>query len=176
MGDGIASNVVKRVASALQAADGNLVGVLSGDGPFTVLAPTNAAFTVFLTANGFGSLEEVPSDVLAEVLLNHVISADLTSGDLTGLGSGYTSTNATGVGGNKISMYFNTASGVRFNNAASVTTDGSDIDASNGTIHIIDAVIPIASIVTHAAANENFSSLVAALGASDLDLVALIEE
>jgi len=172
----LATPELATLVAALQAADGNLVDVLSGPGPFTVLAPTNAAFTAFLTANGFASLDDVPTDVLAEVLLNHVISADLTSGDLSGLGSGYTSTNATGVGGNKISLYFNTANGVRFNNAAAVVTDGADIDASNGTIHIIDAVIPIPTIVTHAAANENFSSLVAALGASNIDLVGLLDD
>ncbi len=168
----LATPELTALVAALQAADGNLVEVLSGDGPFTVLAPTNAAFTAFLTANGFGSLDEVPTDVLSELLLNHVISADLTASDLTGLGSGYTSTNATGVGGNNISIYFNTANGVRFNNVSAVST--ADIDASNGTIHIVDAVIPIPSIVSHAVANENFSSLVTALGASDVDLVALL--
>src|SRR5210317_1916744 len=59
------------LVQALQAADGNLVNVLQGDGPFTVLAPTNAAFTAFLASNGFGSIDDVPSDVLAEILLNH---------------------------------------------------------------------------------------------------------
>ena len=159
------------LVAALQAADGDLVSVLQGDGPFTVLAPTNAAFTAFLAANGFSSLDEVPTDVLAEILLNHVISADLTASDLSGLGAGYTSTNASGSGGNNISIYFDTSSGVRFNNVASVTTDGADIDASNGTIHIIDAVIPIPSIVDHAVNNASFSSLVAALGAADGNLV-----
>ncbi len=168
----IATPELTVLVEALLAADGNLVDVLSGDGPFTVLAPTNAAFTAFLTANGFGSLEEVPTDVLSQILLNHVISADLTASDLTGLGSGYTSTNANGVGGNNISIYFNTENGVRFNNVSAVST--ADIDASNGTIHIVDAVIPIPSVVSHAVANSNFSSLVAALGASDIDLVALL--
>ena len=99
------------LVAALQAADGDLVSILSGDGPFTVLAPTNAAFTAFLAANGFGSLDEVPTDVLAEILLNHVISANVTSTDLAGLGSGYTSTNATGSEGNNISLYFDATSG-----------------------------------------------------------------
>jgi len=168
----LATPELTSLVAALQAADGDLVNVLSGDGPFTVLAPTNAAFTAFLTANGFGSLDEVPTDVLSQILLNHVISADLTASDLTGLGAGYTSTNASGVGGNNISIYFNTTNGVRFNNVSAVST--ADIDASNGTIHIVDAVIPIPSVVDHAVANANFSSLVAALGASDIDLVALL--
>jgi len=159
------------LVSALQAADGNLVEVLSGDGPFTVLAPTNAAFTAFLASNGFASLEDVPTDVLAEILLNHVLSADITSSDLAASGAGYASTNASGAGGNFISIYFNTANGVRFNNVSAVIDGGADIDASNGTIHIVDAVIPIPSILTHAAANADFNSLVVALGAADGDLI-----
>ncbi|MFZ9004207.1 MAG: fasciclin domain-containing protein, partial [Robiginitalea sp.] len=74
------------LVQALQAADGNLVNVLQGDGPFTVLAPTNAAFTAFLASNGFGSIDDVPSDVLAEILLNHVIADDIKSTDLASAG------------------------------------------------------------------------------------------
>ncbi|MBT8293179.1 MAG: fasciclin domain-containing protein [Eudoraea sp.] len=159
------------LVSALQAADGDLVTLLQGDGPFTVLAPTNAAFTTFLAANNFASLDDVPTDVLAEILLNHVISADITSGDLVASGAGYASTNASGADDNNISIYFNTANGVRFNNVSAVTDGGADIDASNGTIHIVDAVIPIPSILTHAAANADFSSLVVALGAADGNLI-----
>lgn len=168
----LATPELSALVTALQAADGNLVDVLSGDGPFTVLAPTNAAFTTFLTANGFNSVDDVPTDVLSQILLNHVISADLSASDLTGLGSGYTNTNASGINDNNISIYFNTANGVRFNNVSAVST--ADIDASNGTIHIVDAVIPIPTIASHAVANENFSSLVTALGASDIDLVGLL--
>lgn len=162
------------LVSALQAADGNLVDVLGGDGPFTVLAPTNAAFVSFLSDNGFSSLDEVPTDILSQILLNHVISADLTSTDLAGLGAGYTSTNADGINNNKISIYFNTTNGVRFNNTSSVTNGGADIDASNGTIHIVDAVIPLPNIVDHAVANPDFSNLVTALGAADGNLVSVL--
>lgn len=151
------------LVAALQAADGDLVTVLQGDGPFTVLAPTNAAFADFLAQNGFNSLDEVPTDLLAKVLLNHVISADITSGDLVSLGAGYTKTNASGPGNNFIDIYFNTTSGVRFNDIASVTSGGADIDASNGVIHIVDAVITLPTVVTFAAADPNFSTLVAAL-------------
>jgi transforming growth factor-beta-induced protein len=158
------------LVAALSAADGDLVNVLQGDGPFTVLAPTNAAFTAFLNANDFDSLDDVPSDVLTQVLLNHVIMADITSSDLVSLGAGYASGSAKNADGDNISIYFNTSNGVRFNNAASVST--ADIDASNGTIHIIDAVIGLPDIVDHAIANSGaFSSLVTALGAADGGLV-----
>ena len=179
-GNGDAKNIVEvaleedqlaLLVQALQAADGDLVNVLQGPGPFTVLAPTNAAFTAFLASNGFGSLDEVPTDVLAEILLNHVIAGDIKSTDLASLGRGYASTSATGAGGNNISIYFNATTGVRFNNVSAVTDGGADIEASNGTIHIVDAVIPLPSIASHAAANADFSSLVTALGAADGDLI-----
>lgn len=159
------------LVAALEAADGDLGTVLQGPGPFTVLAPNNAAFTAFLAANGFDSLDDVPSDVLEDILLNHVIQDDVDSGDLTSLGRGYTSTSATGANNLPISLYFNTDSGVRFNNVSAVTSGGADIDASNGTIHIVDAVIPIPNVVDHAVANSDFSSLVAALGAADGNLI-----
>ncbi len=168
----IATQDLSSLVAALQAADGDLVNVLNGSGPFTVLAPTNAAFATFLSDNGFASLADVPTDVLSQVLLNHVISADLTSTDLVGLGSGYTRTNATGAGGNTMSIYFNTSNGVRFNDVSSVST--ADVDASNGTVHIVDAVIGLPSIVDHAVANPGFSNLVAALGAADGNLVGVL--
>ena len=157
------------LVQALQAADGDLVSVLTGDGPFTVLAPTNAAFTAFLNANGFASLEEVPTDVLSQILLNHVIMDNVSSSDLVSAGSGYVSGSATNGENLKISLYFNTSSGVRFNNTAAVSD--ADIDATNGTIHIVDAVIGLPNIVDHAIANPSFSSLVTALGAADGNLI-----
>ena len=160
------------LVAALTAADGDLVNVLQGDGPFTVLAPTNAAFTAFLNANGFDSLDDIPTDVLSQVLLNHVIMSDITSSDLTSAGSGYAAGSATSDYGN-ISIYFNTSNGVRFNNTATVST--ADIDASNGTIHIIDAVLGLPDIVDHAISNPDFSNLVAALGAADGDLVDVLQ-
>ncbi|MGB5429034.1 fasciclin domain-containing protein, partial [Eudoraea sp.] len=160
------------LVSALSAADGDLVALLGTDGPFTVLAPTNAAFTAFLASNGFASLDDVPTDVLSQILLNHVISADLTSSDLVAAGNGYASTNASGADDNFVSIYFNTTNGVRFNNVAAVTSP--DIDASNGVIHIVDAVIPIPSILDLAASNPDFSSLVVALGAADGDLIDIL--
>ena len=161
------------LVAALSAADGDLVNVLQGEGPFTVLAPTNAAFTAFLNANGFASLDDVPSNVLSQVLLNHVIMADVVSSDLISAGAGYASGSSANNSGDNISIYFNTSNGVRFNNTASVST--ADIDASNGTIHIIDAVLGLPDIVDHAIANPDFSSLVAALGAADGDLVSALQ-
>ncbi|WP_298533545.1 fasciclin domain-containing protein [uncultured Algibacter sp.] len=164
------------LVAALQAADGDLVNVLQGDGPFTVLAPTNAAFTAFLNANGYAGLDEVPTDVLAQVLLNHVIMADVKAADLLSAGAGYASGSSENSQGDNISIYFNapSADNVRFNNTGKVST--ADISASNGTIHIIDAVLGLPDIVDHAINNSAaFSSLVAALGAADGGLVSVLQ-
>ncbi|WP_452602341.1 fasciclin domain-containing protein [Pontimicrobium sp. MEBiC06410] len=149
------------LVSALGAADGNLVNVLNGAGPFTVLAPDNTAFLNFLSANNFASLADVPTDVLSQVLLNHVINGAISSTDLTGLGNGYTNTSATGAGNNSMSIYYNTDSGVKFNGISTVTT--ADVVGTNGIIHAVDTVIGLPTVVDFATADPNFSSLVAAL-------------
>ena len=142
----------------------NLVSALNGEGPFTVLAPTNDAFEAFLSANNFNSLEEVPVDILTKVLLNHVISGSLISTDLS---TGYANTLATSAASQTpLSIYVDTSNGVRFNGVSSVSA--ADILAVNGVIHKVDAVIGLPNIVTFATADPNFSTLVSALTRSDL--------
>jgi transforming growth factor-beta-induced protein len=150
-----------------------LVDVLNGNTAFTVFAPNNAAFAAFLNDNGFASLEDVPEDLLTNVLLNHVVNGTNNSGDLS---TGYINSLALfGSTTSTLSLFIDTSSGVRINNVASVTT--ADIAASNGVIHAVDAVIGIPTIVTQATANPDFSILVDALvAASDanIDYVALL--
>ncbi|NDV15900.1 fasciclin domain-containing protein [Muricauda sp. TY007] len=154
----IGNENLQNLVAALTAASGDLPTVLRGNGPFTVLAPTDEAFEAFLDG---AALEDVPVDVLTNVLLNHVISGEVTSTDLTGLGSGYTSTLATGAGEQNVSLFFDTSDGVTFNGVASVVA--ADVKAINGIVHVVDAVIDIPNIVDHAVANPGLSSLVGAL-------------
>lgn len=154
----IGNENLENLVAALIAADGDLPTVLRGNGPFTVLAPTDEAFETFLDG---AALEDVPVDVLTNVLLNHVISGEVTSTDLTGLGSGYTSTLATGAGEQNVSLFFDTSDGVTFNGVASVVA--ADVKAINGIVHVVDAVIDIPNIVDHVVANPGLSTLVVAL-------------
>ncbi len=154
----IGNENLQSLVAALTATNGDLPTVLRGDGPFTVLAPTDEAFETFLDG---AALEDVPVDVLTNVLLNHVISGEVTSTDLTGLGSGYTSTLATGAGEQNVSLFFDTSDGVTFNGVASVVA--ADVKAINGIVHVVDAVIDVPNIVDHAVANPALSSLVGAL-------------
>jgi uncharacterized surface protein with fasciclin (FAS1) repeats len=158
---GIASRTsdLSSLVAALNRA--GLASTLQTTGPFTVFAPTNAAFSSFLTANGYANLEAVPVAALKEILLNHVLngenlSTSLTSGYVKTLGKGAASTT------NTLSMYIKKTTIVRINGVATVTT--ADIDASNGVVHIVDAVIGLPTIVTHAVANDDFNTLEAALG------------
>jgi len=137
-----------------------LAGTLQGTGPFTVFAPTDAAFTAFLKTTPYATINDVPKDVLTQILLNHVVVGKVKSTDLV---TGYVKTLAksTTSGTNTMSMYVDLTSGVKINGVAKVTS--ADVMASNGVIHLVDAVINLPTIVTHATANANFTSLVGAL-------------
>jgi uncharacterized surface protein with fasciclin (FAS1) repeats len=165
-----ASPNLSSLVSALQRAD--LVTALEGNGPFTVLAPDNDAFDAFLAANNFDALEDVPVDVLTQVLLNHVIAGSFES---TQLSTGYVSTSATSAAsGTPMSIYIDTSNGVTFNGISTVTNP--NINADNGVIHIVDAVIGLPTVVDFALADPNFSTLVAALTRDDLttDFVSIL--
>ena len=158
----VANSGFSSLVAALGAADGDLVTVLSGAGPFTVLAPDDAAFATFLDGAALG---DVPTDVLSQVLLNHVIGGAISSTDLVGLGNGYTNSSATGAGSNPMSIYFNTDDGVVFNGISEVMT--ADVVGTNGIIHAVDAVIGLPTIATFATSNPALSILVDALVYAD---------
>ncbi|RRQ47614.1 fasciclin domain-containing protein [Maribacter algicola] len=147
------------LVDALLTANGDLPAVLADGGPFTVFAPTNDAFEAFLTANNFASLDDVPVEVLTQVLLNHVVNGTNLSTDLT---TGYVSSLSTaGPNDSNLSLFINTEGGVEINGVAEVTS--ADNKAINGVVHIVNSVIGLPNIVDHAVANPNLSSLVGAL-------------
>jgi len=143
------------LVQALQQA--KLDGTLKTSGPFTVFAPTNKAFEDFLKTTPYATLKDVPNAVLTQILLNHVVSGAVKSTSLT---TGYVKTLAKGTASadNTLSMYIDLSSGVKINGMAMVTT--ADVMASNGVIHVVDKVIGLPTVVDHAAANKNFTTLV----------------
>ncbi|WP_188050205.1 fasciclin domain-containing protein [Flavobacterium sp. GP15] len=161
---------LKILVQALTKAD--LATTLKGAGPFTIFAPTDAAFTAFLKTTPYATINDVPKEALTQILLNHVVSGAVKSNALT---TGYIKTLAKGSASttNNLSMYVDLSSGVKLNGVSNVTT--ADIIASNGVIHVVDAVIGLPTVVTHALANKNFTSLVGALtGAGQPDFVATL--
>jgi uncharacterized surface protein with fasciclin (FAS1) repeats len=152
------SNLSSLVAALNRA---GLVDALNADGPFTVFAPTNEAFSAFLSANGFANLEAVPVNVLQQVLLNHVVSGEIRAAGVPT--EGYVKTLATfgNTTSNLSILAQKNASGVSINKDVKVIT--ADVLASNGVVHIVDKVIGLPTVVNHALNNANFSTLVAAL-------------
>ncbi len=113
--------------AALEVAD--LTGVLEGDGPFTVFAPTDDAFAALPEADLAALLADPAS--LADVLLYHVIADEVTSAEVVGL------TSATMANGDDVAI--SVAGSTVFVNHASVVAV--DIAARNGVIHVLDKVI-----------------------------------
>ncbi|MFT5165881.1 MAG: putative surface protein with fasciclin (FAS1) repeats, partial [Saprospiraceae bacterium] len=132
---------------------------LSGDGPFTVFAPTDAAFAA-LPAGTVDNLLLDPTGDLAKILFYHVLGAEVLS---TTLSDGQTATTLLGQG---ITVTIN-GNGVFINDAQVTVTD---IDATNGVVHVIDAVIlPAAATVVDVVVNSDVhTTLEAAVIAADL--------
>jgi uncharacterized surface protein with fasciclin (FAS1) repeats len=150
------------LAAALTAT--NLVGDLQEDGPFTVLAPDNDAFTALLNATGLDldNLSTDEEELVRNILKNHVVLGNLTASDIISVGSGYVTTQAVGPNAENLSLYFDTSSGSVVINGQS-TVSAPDNVADNGVVHIIDTVIDLPTIATFATTNPSLSVLVDAL-------------
>lgn len=145
------------LAAALEVT--GLTATLDGTASYTVFAPDNDAFSAFLDSNGFASLDEVPEELLRQILLNHVQSGEIMAADLT---TGYIESMAAyGSSEENLSMYISTADGVMINGVSTVET--ADINVDNGIIHAVNAVIGLPDITTFALADPTFDTLVAAL-------------
>ena len=143
--------------AALNAAD--LTSALEGTGPFTVFAPTDAAFAA-IDADVLNDLIANP-DLLARVLTYHVVSGEFTSTDVAGLSSAPT------LNGKDVALSFDGTT-VMVDGA---TVIGADVEASNGIIHVIDQVLlpePIADILQTAEGAGIFNTLLAAVEAAGL--------
>jgi uncharacterized surface protein with fasciclin (FAS1) repeats len=115
------------LVTALQAAD--LAGVLSGEGPFTVFAPTDDAFNNLPEGTLDSLLNDIPA--LKDILLYHVVSGKVLAADVVGLES------AESLQGSAITVSV-MGDSVMVDDANVIITD---IEGSNGVIHVIDAVM-----------------------------------
>ncbi len=175
------------LVSALGQADAGLVETLSGVGPFTVFAPTNAAFVALLETLGddFNSLSDFDTDeekaLLVKVLTYHVVagtaafSTDLMNGQHIETFQGEN----VGINIKDGTVHVEDATD---SNATVVTPD---VEASNGVVHVIDKVLlpqevldaltpPVPNIVETAQNVDDLSALVAALIQADAGLVEVL--
>ena len=127
VGAGIFGTLVGAVAVA------GLVETLSGDGPFTVFAPTDDAFADALAALGLTAEELLGNPALADILTYHVVAGAVDAETAISLDGQSAAT----VQGEEIDIAV-VDGNVMINNATVVMAD---VEASNGIIHVIDAVI-----------------------------------
>ncbi|MGI9166044.1 MAG: fasciclin domain-containing protein [Pyrinomonadaceae bacterium] len=116
------------LATALTAA--GLVETLKGDGPFTVFAPTDEAFAKVPQETLRELLKPENKDKLTAVLTDHVVAGKIMARDVVNVNT------ATTVQGQSIKI--DAKDGVKIDSAKVITAD---IEATNGVIHVIDAVL-----------------------------------
>ncbi|MEZ6044402.1 MAG: fasciclin domain-containing protein [Planctomycetaceae bacterium] len=148
----------KTLAAALQAAD--LVSTLQGEGPFTVFAPTDDAFAKLPKGTIDTLLKSENKDKLTAILTYHVVPGKVSSQQVVGLSGSVT------VNGQQVDIKAKDGA-VAVDGANVVKTD---IDCTNGIIHVIDSVILPAeqTVVETAAAAGSFKTLCAAIEAAGL--------
>jgi uncharacterized surface protein with fasciclin (FAS1) repeats len=160
------------LVTAVQAAD--LAGTLSSEGPFTVFAPTDDAFAALPE----GTLEALLADIpaLTDILLYHVVAGEVTASDVVSLDG---QSAETALEGKTVAIKVDADRVILNENVNVIITD---IQASNGVIHVVDAVLlPPADeeamsedmsdkmdIVDTAVADGRFNTLVAAVQAAGL--------
>ncbi|WP_022944999.1 fasciclin domain-containing protein [Pseudoalteromonas ruthenica] len=164
----VASDDFTTLAAALE--ETNLVATLSDESQeFTVFAPTDAAFAALGQAT-IDTLLANP-EVLKEILLQHVVSGSVDSITAFSLNGQQAQT----VSGNQIDITIDGENDtLKFGDATVTMTD---IQTTNGIIHVLDTVVvgevqvpaPAQSVVDVAVGNGNFSTLVAALQTTGLD-------
>ena len=150
----IAAGQFKTLVKAVEAA--GLVDTLSGPGPFTVFAPTDEAFAKLPE----GALADLlkNAEKLKSVLLYHVVPGKVLAADVVKLKSAKTALGQ--------SVAIDAGKGVRVNEA---TVAKADIAASNGVIHVIDAVLlPKNDIIEAARSAGSFKTLLTAIEAAGL--------
>ena len=132
----IAAGDFTTLVAAVQAA--GLEETLRGDGPFTVFAPTDDAFAA-LPAGTVDTLLEDPTGDLADILTYHVVAGAVMAADVVGLDG----QDVTTVNGATFTVNVADDGSVSLTDAAGneVAVVATDIEASNGVIHVIDAVL-----------------------------------
>ena len=149
------------LTAALGAAE--LVETLKGEGPFTVFAPTDDAFAKLPEGTVATLLLPENLEQLKSILLYHVVSGKVMASDVVAL------TSADTVGGQAITIKVEDGK-VFLNDTVEVII--TDVEASNGVIHVIDSVLlppaKLSDIVDTAVADGRFTTLAAALGAANL--------
>jgi uncharacterized surface protein with fasciclin (FAS1) repeats len=177
-GEDSLNSLVAALAKADENENSDLIGTLSGNGPFTVFAPTNEAFSALLQGlEGFDSLEDFDTEeeknLLAKILQYHVVAGIAAAS--TDLSEGQTIATVQGE-----SISISLEGGVFIGDATEDDAEviGADVETSNGIVHVINKVLlpqevlnalsPPQDLVDLVVATESLSALEAAVIKADL--------
>ena len=129
------------LVTAVQAA--GLGETLSGEGPFTVFAPTNDAFAKLPAGTVESLVQPANRDTLTAVLTYHVVAGELKAADvLAAIEAGGGSATLTTVQGAELTASLSGESVILIDAAGgTATVRATDLDASNGVVHVIDTVV-----------------------------------
>ncbi len=129
------------LVAAVKAAD--LVSTLNSDGPFTVFAPPNSAFAALPDGTLASLLEPENKATLAGILTYHVVAGEVMAADLiSAINANGGSFAITTVNGAILTASVVDGAAVLTDTAGNRSTiTATDIDASNGVVHLIDAVV-----------------------------------
>lgn len=149
----------------------DLVNTLSGNGTFTVFAPTNQAFDALLAALGQDSIDDIPEDVLRNVLEYHVFASGTVTSNLVSPGDIQMANGET-------ATITSETNGLFIAGAQIIEVDAL---ATNGVIHVVsDVMVPpsimpiVGTIVAPAYFNKDFTTLIAAVQAADPSILDLL--
>ena len=153
----------------------SLSSTFNNSGSYTLFAPNNTAFAAYTSVNFPAGITESTFPVapatlssaqiteLKKLLQNHILGVGTRANDL--VANAYSKTFATGVGTTTLSMFVNqvsgnyTINGGAANGGTIITT--SDIDASNGVLHLVDNVIKLPTLKNHLIANPDLANFYA---------------
>ncbi|MGC1206254.1 MAG: fasciclin domain-containing protein [Flavobacteriaceae bacterium] len=149
----------------------DLVSLLGGTGNFTVFAPNNDAFDALLVAIGQESIDDIPEDVLKNVLQYHVFTA-------AAVPSSAVTTGPITMANDEVADLVSDANGVSIEGAQVILAD---VTGTNGIVHVINNVIVppsilpiVGTIVAPAYFNKDFSILIDAVLAADTDILSAL--
>lgn len=139
----IASNNEDFSTLVLAIKTANLVSTLQGDGPFTVFAPTNSAFAKIDSKTIQTLLSPEGKDQLTKILTYHVISGEFKAKDvITAINASGGSFTIETVSGDKLVATLSNGTVILTDeNKRTAAVTKTDIDATNGVIHVIDTVV-----------------------------------
>ena len=142
----------------------------------TAFIPTNSIFNAYLSDLGYADIDDwltvVDNDQIRKMILYHLVEGEFQSSDLV---TGFIKSTALNPENRKIDLFINSSNGIKIN-GLNISVTETDIVASNGIIHKIDAVLQVPTLSDFVKGNPDFSDLIAAGNFASGDFLSTIAQ